>query len=61
LFIRLSSAPVTNTTSAPRPPGRQRRRASAQRVHHPRHPTVPDRVLVEIVDEVYLPLVRGRG
>ena len=24
-------------------------------------PTVPDSVLVEIVDEVYLPLVRGRG
>lgn len=24
-------------------------------------PTVPDEVLVEIVDEVYLPLVRGRG
>jgi hypothetical protein len=24
-------------------------------------PTVPDGVLVEIVDEVYLPLVRGRG
>jgi hypothetical protein len=24
-------------------------------------PTVPDTVLVEIVDEVYLPLVRGRG
>lgn len=24
-------------------------------------PTVPDDVLVEIVDEVYLPLVRGRG
>ena len=23
--------------------------------------TVPDRVLVEIVDEVYLPLLRGRG
>jgi hypothetical protein len=24
-------------------------------------PTVPDHVLIEIVDEVYLPLVRGRG
>jgi hypothetical protein len=24
-------------------------------------PTAPDHVLVEIVDEVYLPLVRGRG
>ena len=24
-------------------------------------PTVPDGVLAEIVDEVYLPLVRGRG
>jgi hypothetical protein len=24
-------------------------------------PTAPDQVLVEIVDEVYLPLVRGRG
>jgi AcrR family transcriptional regulator len=24
-------------------------------------PTIPDSVLVEIVDEVYLPLVRGRG
>jgi AcrR family transcriptional regulator len=24
-------------------------------------PTVPDSVLVEIVDEVYLPLIRGRG
>ncbi|WP_461297578.1 hypothetical protein [Streptomyces harbinensis] len=24
-------------------------------------PSVPDEVLVEIVDEVYLPLVRGRG
>ena len=24
-------------------------------------PSVPDDVLVEIVDEVYLPLVRGRG
>jgi AcrR family transcriptional regulator len=24
-------------------------------------PTVPDSILVEIVDEVYLPLVRGRG
>jgi len=24
-------------------------------------PTVPDEVLVEIVDEVYLPLVRQRG
>jgi hypothetical protein len=23
--------------------------------------TVPDSVLVEIVDEVYLPLLRGRG
>src|SRR5947207_2358948 len=25
------------------------------------HPTVPDGVLVEIVDQVYLPLVRGRA
>ena len=25
------------------------------------YPTVPDDVLVEIVDEVYLPLIRGRG
>jgi AcrR family transcriptional regulator len=25
------------------------------------YPTVPDDVLIEIVDEVYLPLVRGRG
>jgi hypothetical protein len=25
------------------------------------YPSVPDSVLVEIVDEVYLPLVRGRG
>jgi hypothetical protein len=24
-------------------------------------PTAPDHVLVELVDEVYLPLVRGRG
>jgi len=25
------------------------------------HPSVPDSVLVEIIDEVYLPLLRGRG
>jgi len=25
------------------------------------YPTVPDSVIVEIVDQVYLPLVRGRG
>lgn len=25
------------------------------------HPSVPDGVIVEIVDEVYLPLIRGRG
>ena len=25
------------------------------------YPTVPDDVLIEIVDEVYLPLIRGRG
>jgi AcrR family transcriptional regulator len=25
------------------------------------YPTVPDDVLVEVVDEVYLPLIRGRG
>ena len=25
------------------------------------HPSVPDGVIVEIVDDVYLPLVRGRG
>src|SRR5262249_18152635 len=25
------------------------------------YPTVPDSVLVEIVDQVYLPLIRGRG
>jgi hypothetical protein len=25
------------------------------------HPAVPDNVLTEIIDEVYLPLLRGRG
>ncbi len=99
-FIRLSSAPVTNTTSAPRCRIRSAQlrdsildagsglwltvlgRAVARGEISPEalHPrvatvaivllrneyvargttTVPDRVLVEIVDEIYLPLLRGR-
>jgi hypothetical protein len=46
---RLSSDPVRKTTSAPCSRSRSARPAQ-----------VPDGVLVEIVDLVYLPLVRGR-